>query len=325
MRKALVIGINGYHDAELNVCVDDAICVGQLLEKHYDDSKNFEVKYLLDNFATRAGIRSSIRTLFKNDDDVALLYFSGHGSDDDNDGFICTYDWGPDDLGISMAEILQFVNKSKCKNKIVLFDCCYSGAMGGASGIIGDQSVLSEGTVIMTASRKSEPSVIRGNEPNSLFTRLFVQGLEGAASDIFGETTPSSIYAFIDKSLGAWEQRPFFKSNVSSFISLRKNEPIMDLHTLKSSLDLFAQRDSVFNLDPSFEPTNTKGSKHYNIAPYAVKEKCEIFQLLLKCYKAGLVKPANLDSMYETAMQSNECVLTKLGQYYFDLYSEKKI
>ena len=325
MKKALIIGINNYPSAELQTCVQDAVCIGKLLATNADGSKNFDVKYLLDNLATRAGVRRSIEELFKNDDDIALLYFSGHGADDNNDGFLCTVDWEPYDVGISMPEIIQFVNRSKCKNKIVIFDCCYSGAMGGANGIIGDQSILSEGTIILTASRKNEPAVIHANEPNSLFTRLLAQGLEGAAADMFGETTPSSLYAFIDKSLAAWEQRPFFKSNVSSFISLRKNDEKIKIAELKKLMACFKDRDEKLILNPSYEPSNIMGGPDRNCKPYANFENCQIFKLLQKGYKVGLVTPLDEENMYLTAMNSKSCGLTKVGQYYFDLVTEEKI
>lgn len=38
-----------------------------------------------------------------------------------------------------------------------------------------------------------------------------------------GDVTPGSIYAYIDRSLGGWEQRPVFKANIKRFVSLRKN------------------------------------------------------------------------------------------------------
>ena len=125
-RKALVIGIDKYTNHPLKACVNDAKCTADLLENNADGTHNFDVKLLLDDEATRANIRKQIRTLFKNDDEIALLYFSGHGIDDENDGFIVSYDYAVDDYGISMPEIVKFVNKSKCKNKIVIFDCCYS-------------------------------------------------------------------------------------------------------------------------------------------------------------------------------------------------------
>lgn len=52
---------------------------------------------------------------------------------------------------------------------------------------------------------------------------LLVEALYGGAMNLLGEVSPGSIYSYIDRSLGAWdEQRPLFKANISSFVSLRK-------------------------------------------------------------------------------------------------------
>jgi len=324
MKKALVIGIDKYKNNPLKTCVNDAKCVGDLLEHNEDESKNFDVVFLTDKDATRPNIRRSIRQLFKNDDDIALLYFSGHGVNDDNDGFIVAYDYVDDDYGISMPEIFKFVNRSKCKNKIVIFDCCYSG-LAGSTGMIGDQTVLSDGTIILTASRKNEPARIKHGEPNSVFTKLFVQGLEGAASDLFGNTSPSSIYAFIDKALGTWEQRPIFKSNVDRFVSLRLNTPLIELSILKLLSTYFVDKNHKLRLNPSFEDTNFENSQDRHMKPYKISENCQILKNLQKYNRNGLVIPLEEENLYETAMKSKHCVLTKLGKYYFELIQENKI
>ena len=323
-RKALCIGINKYKDHPLKVCVNDANEVAKLLEKNEDGSKNFTVKSLLDKEATRANMRKAIRELFKNSDDIALLYFSGHGVDDDNDGFIVSCDYKEDDYGLSMPEIIKFVIKSKCKHKIVIFDCCNAG-FAGSTGVIGDQSVLSDGTIILTASRKDEAARIRRGETNSVFTKLFLQALEGAASDIFGNTSPSSIYAFIDKALGEWDQRPFFKSSVESFISLRQNKPKIDVIVLKRITDHFFTKNRVKKLDPSYEKTNFIGSMDRTVAPYKNENNCAAFEDLQAYYKNGLIEPVEESNMYETAMKSKHCRLTKLGQYYYDLVKSEMI
>lgn len=324
MKKALVIGIDKYKNNPLRTCVNDARCVGELLQQNEDGSMNFDVVFLTDKEATRPNIRKSIRALFKNDDDVALLYFSGHGVDDDNDGFIVAYDYVEDDFGISMPEIFKFVNKSKCKNKIVIFDCCYAG-LAGSSGMIGDQTVLSDGTIILTASRKDEPARIKRGEPNSVFTKLLVQGLEGGASDLFGNTSPSSIYAFIDKALGSWEQRPVFKSNVDRFISLRQNKPQIDLPTLRLITTYFSTKNSKLKLDPSYEETNFENSPDRHQKPYKNDANVQVHINLQKYNRNGLVVPLEEPNLYETAMKSKHCVLTKLGKYYHDLIIDGKI
>lgn len=223
-----------------------------------------------------------------------------------------------------MPEIIKFVNKSKAKNKIVILDCCYSG-LAGSTGIIGDESFLSNGTIIMSASRKNEVAVGGLYGENSVFTGLFIEALGGAASDVFGNTTPSSIYAFIDRALGSWQQRPIFKSNVESFISLRKNEPKIAITEIKKITELFPNKNESILLDSSYEPTNFKGSKDRNHEPYFKKENGEKFRILQLFNRNGLVVPCEEENMYETAMNNKTCQLTKLGKYYYELVKNKKI
>ena len=44
-------------------------------------------------------------------------------------------------------------------------------------------------------------------------------------SDVIGRITPASVYALIDQTLGAWGQRPLYKANVQSFVTLREVPP----------------------------------------------------------------------------------------------------
>ncbi len=322
--KALIIGIDKYKDCELHSCEKDANDISNLLQENYDGTKNFDVKTLLNEQATRANIRRNLRELFKHNCDIALFYFSGHGYDDENDGFIVSSDFAIDDYGISMPEIIKFVNKSKAKNKIVILDCCYSG-FAGSTGIIGDESLLSEGTIILSASRKDETAAGGRYGQNSVFTGLFIEALDGAASDIFGNTSLSSIYAFIDRALGTWEQRPIFKSNVDSFISLRKNKPSISNKEIKQITNLFSEKNEVLKLDPSYEPTNYDGSRDRHHEPYFIEENGKKFEILQLYNKNGLVVTIEEKNLYETAMNSKNCKLTKLGMYYYDLVKSKKI
>lgn len=36
-----------------------------------------------------------------------------------------------------------------------------------------------------------------------------------------GNITPASLYSFVDRSLGIWEQRPLFKTNISRFLPIK--------------------------------------------------------------------------------------------------------
>jgi hypothetical protein len=68
-----------------------------------------------------------------------------------------------------------------------------------------------------------------------------------------GDITPGSIYAHIDQSLSAWEQRPIFKTNVKRFCSIRKVTPPISLDDLRQIAILFKHPGEEFQLDPSFE------------------------------------------------------------------------
>ena len=87
-RRALVVGIDDYPDAPLAGCVNDANAMGKLLRAHEDGSPNFSVKAMLQpsQVVTRSGLRAALAKLFSDLDeaDVALFYFSGHGTFDDD-------------------------------------------------------------------------------------------------------------------------------------------------------------------------------------------------------------------------------------------------
>ncbi len=316
MKKGLFIGINDYSGIPLSCCINDVEEMSNILSRNYDNKINFSIKKLLNEDATRRNIRSEIKQLFSGDAECALLYFSGHGFDDPNDGVIVSYDFEQDDCGIKMSEILDYANESKCKNKIVILDCCYSGKFGSSS-VMGDITKLKDGVVIFTACSKNEPSYeVNGH---GMFTNLLIEALKGGASDLLGRTTPGSLYSYIDQSLGAWDQRPYFKANVSSFISIRDNEPRIHLNDLHAITSLFSDRDSLHRLNPSYEKTNYEGTEYKAIEPYATKENVAKFGVLQRFNRLGLVLPIGEADMYFAAMHNKECGLTPLGKHYWNL------
>ena len=72
-----------------------------------------------------------------------------------------------------------------------------------------------------------------------MFTSLLVDALNGGAANLLGDVTPGSIYAHIDQSLGEWEQRPVFKTNVKRFTSLRRVVPAIQRADLRRIVDFF--------------------------------------------------------------------------------------
>lgn len=321
MQKALVVGINNYPQAPLKGCVSDSSTVAQYLRKNGDGSPNFEVKEKND-IMTKSELKSLIKELFADQNEIALFYFSGHGCKTESDGFIVTPDYCQGDEGISMTEILTIVNNSKAINKIVILDCCYSGTFGNGS-LSDNLTEISQGVTILTASLDDQTA--RESGGHGVFTNLLIEALSGGASNINGVITPGSIYSYIDQALSAWEQRPMFKTNTHSFVKIRTVVPPVELNILRNIVNYFPTPESEYHLNPSYEFTNSKDYKIKLVEPYANKDNVEIMKNLQKMASVGLIKPIDEEHMYFCAMNCGKCKLTALGYHYWRLVQKNKI
>lgn len=326
-RKALIVGIDNYPQGQLRCCVNDANAVADLLEYNYDGSKNFEIITLLDEEATESNIKERLNQVFDDDTDTGLFYFSGHGSPlGAKNAQLVTYDYFVRNDGLDFNELNEILANSRCKNKIVILDCCFSGMIGNDSFAEGI-SRLSKGTTILAACREKETAEEYGE--HGIFTNLFVYALGGGSSDIFGRVTPASIYSYIDSCLGGFEQRPLFKSYVATFVTLRQCEPKMTQREIRTIAKLFENGDSKYKLDPSYEPKNYEGSTEIapsdSKPPYCTKEHVRIFELLQKANRNGLIVPSNQKHMYYAAIHGDTCQLTDLGIQYWLLATKKII
>lgn len=315
MKKALIVGINDYPSSPLNGCVNDANALGTVLESNGDGSPNFGVRMMTSPTQTisRPALREAIEQLFSSDSEMALLYFSGHGYIKSTGGYLVTTDAKKYDEGVSMDEVLSLANQSKARNKVIILDCCHSGAMGTPSISGSNIAQLSEGMSVLTASRDSEYSM----EVNGagVFTSLLIDALKGGAADIRGNITPGSLYAYVDEALGAWDQRPIFKTNVTSFAPLRKIPPKVSFETLRKITQYFPTADSEHLLNPTYEDTE----------PTAIPGNVKIFKDLQKYQSVGLVVPVDAEFMYFAAINSTSCRLTALGYQYWRLVNERKL
>lgn len=315
MKKALIVGINDYPNSPLNGCVNDANAIGTILGSHGNGSPNFGVKMMTSPSlsVTRSSLREAIESLFTGDSDMALLYFSGHGYIKSTGGYLVTTDATKYDEGVSMDDVLKLANDSKSKNKVIILDCCHSGSLGSPSISSNALAQLSEGLSVLTASRDYEYAMEANG--SGIFTSLVVDALKGGAADIRGNITPGSLYAYVDEALGAWEQRPMFKTNVSSFTPLRQIAPKIPLKTIRKITTYFSTPDAEHSLNPSYEDTE----------PSAIDNNVKIFKDLQKFQSVGLVIPVDAEFMYFAAINSKSCRLTALGYQYWRLVNEKKL
>lgn len=313
MRKALVIGINAYPTAPLKGAIQDATSVADAIEKNGDGSPNFDIERRMD-VSTKSELKELIIKLFSGDCDVTLLYFSGHGDLNATGGYIVTPDHQKHDVGVSMDDVLKIAHESKAKDKIIILDCCHSGTLGSSTLIATGASQIGEGMSILTASRTDEAAIERGDQ--GVFTGLLIDALHGGAADLRGYITPGSVYAYVDQALGAWDQRPVFKTNVTRFTPIRRVTPPISDDMLRKLIEYFPSPTDEYPLDPTYEFTNTG---------IAIPEHVEVLQTLQKFKGVNLVVPVGEEHMYFAAQNSKSCRLTATGFQYWRLVKEGRL
>ena len=140
---ALLIGINNYPISPLSGCVGDVEKMGDYLDSLASDSLIIKKKYLTNKNATKSAIIENIQDFLgrATDQDVALLYYSGHGAYEQANGrfpeqhngyleCLVSYFESGQQSGFLLAdkEIRYVLGKLPNNPHLVtVFDCCHSG------------------------------------------------------------------------------------------------------------------------------------------------------------------------------------------------------
>lgn len=315
-RRALVVGINDYPAQPLSGCVRDAQDIATLLKEHDDGSPNFDVRLVTApaEQVTRASLKKDVEKLFKHDEaEIALFYFSGHGTENDLGGYLVTQDATQYDEGLSLTDVLTYANESKATERIVILDSCMSGAFGSVPASGSHNANLKQGVSVLTASRNGQVSLETGGR--GVFTSLVCGALAGGAADVLGDVSAASIYTYVEQALGPWEQRPLFKAHLSKLVSIRKAQPLVPIKTLRKLPEWFPAATDQLPLDPTYEDT----------VPGHIQANVETFKQLQRCRDARLIEAVDAEFMYFAALNSKSCRLTPLGQRYWQLAKAKRI
>ena len=323
MKRALVVGVDYYEQiAGLYGCVNDAVSVAQMLERNGDGSVNFACKLMTAQSSigsvSRAALKEEVRNLFAGDGEIALFYFAGHGHIETTGGYLCASDCRSGDDGLALSDVVTLANESKFRNRILILDSCHSGIAGNPPTHTA-VAELADGMTILTASTAEQYA--SESAGSGTFTTLLLDALRGAAANLVGDVTPGSAYAHVDQSLGGWSQRPVFKTNVKSFVSLRKIVPPLDLAELRRITDFFPCADSEFELDPTYEPERPEPLDP--MVPPPNPDNNRVFAILQKYNRVHLVVPVGAPHMWHAAMHCKAVRLTVLGEHYRRLASQQ--
>lgn len=168
------VGVSDYPGTKMDLSLParDAETITELY------SKNTELRYcqLLNENATKAKILTAMHKVFLDakENDVVVFFFSGHGYE----GGFCAYD----DY-LSYKEIRKAMSKSKCKNKMIFADACFSGQLRTDKPTSQSDINASKNANVMLflSSRSNEVSMENKMMKNGFFTTYLQKGLKGEA------------------------------------------------------------------------------------------------------------------------------------------------
>jgi YVTN family beta-propeller protein len=198
-RLALLVATYRYADsgfAELIAPAHDAESFAEVLRD--PRIAGFEVMTMINEPRHKVGeaIGNFYHTCRR--DDLTLLYFTGHGHKDEAGRLhIVMTDTYRDSIlftGLAAEDIEEAISACPSQQKILILDCCYSGAYPAGRLPKGDESVAAlaqfegRGRSVLTASDATQYAFdgqrFNGRPTQSVFTRYLVEGLRDGSADL---------------------------------------------------------------------------------------------------------------------------------------------
>jgi tetratricopeptide (TPR) repeat protein len=200
-RVALIIGVSEYGTGfeALPAAVKDARAIEIVLaDSQWGD---FEIQQRLEN-PEKQEMEEAIESLFKGlrPEDVALLYFSGHGIVDDYGNLYLAARTTRKDKGnftsataLSAGRIHYYMEQSRVKQKIIILDCCHSGAFTeglkakGGGSINVKRQLGGKGCAVLVSSNAIQSSFESKTSEFSVYTQYLLEGIQTGAADWNGD------------------------------------------------------------------------------------------------------------------------------------------
>jgi len=216
----LAIGINDYDPGSgfslLRVCVNDALTVRDLfhdIEQLNADKQKCAALTSKGNIPSKGVILKLVNELAADasEENRLIFYYSGHGHRIKDDFYLVPQDAhasdDPDVL-ISFSKILNILNASPAKQKVVIVDACLSGtdtrhlkAATLSAKFLAGYLATTTGTAILSSCGIDEDSTTQSPNPRlSLFTHYLCEALSGASEALDeGYLTIHSMYSYVSR------------------------------------------------------------------------------------------------------------------------------
>jgi uncharacterized caspase-like protein len=189
----LAIGVNAYPGKDkLEYAVKDARDLEQAFQQHSRSVfRNVATKLLTNRRADRAGILQGLEWLKTETkpEDVAVIFYSGHGGNDRPAGFYLVPagydDRHPRKTMVSGKELREAVKAIRGR-VLLLLDCCSAGAVLAGQGAGPRPARLTReldghGVMVLCAARPRETAAETSKLHHGLLTRALLEALRGKA------------------------------------------------------------------------------------------------------------------------------------------------
>lgn len=161
------------------------------------DRGQFDEPIMLKNQPHYEAEKEINRTLGKaRENDFVLIYYSGHGKlNRAGDLYLASHNTDLDALeatSISTETIKKYIEVSRCKQIVLILDCCFSGTIGEVShrGSVDDRlQLLSKvrSTFIMTSATKIQTATEKKGDRHGVFTKHMISGIRSGEADRNGD------------------------------------------------------------------------------------------------------------------------------------------
>ena len=241
-RKALVVATYDYRDTGLRRLAapeHDAESFAAVLEDPASPASTS--RCWSTSRTTWSGRRSPTSTPGAAATTSTLLYFSGHGlKDDEGRLHLAMTNTRREALlftAISAAQLNDAMDASASRRKVLILDCCYSGAFPAGRAAKADEGVHTlerfqgKGRAVLTASDATqyafEGDTLSGSGSSSVFTRYLVEAIRSGAADLDedGDIALDELYSYVHERVVAEmpQQRPKKQEDVDGRILIARN------------------------------------------------------------------------------------------------------
>jgi hypothetical protein len=241
-RKALLVATYAYEDPGLRRLTAPGHDAEGLAEVLRDPTvAGFDVTVLINEPTHLVG--EAIADFYGDcrRDDLTLLYFSGHGLKDDNGRlYLAMANTRRDALlftGLAAAQIDEAMDACASRRKVLILDCCYSGAFPAGSTAKADETVHAlerfqgKGRAVLTASDATQYSFegenLLGTGSRSVFTRYLVEAIRTGEADLDadGDIALDELYSYVRERVVAErpQQHPKKQEDVDGRIIIARN------------------------------------------------------------------------------------------------------